>query len=450
MTDSPTPQIPKLREADSAIRTLHVAMHVLFVVLLIVGFARALANGADVPLTCLALLAFVGLYLSGLRLEKRAVVSTDHSRGAGTAWIVALIAAWAGLLALAPDFVWLAFALYFLALHVARRPVSFALIALILAISIAAMVITGDTRPGMFIGPVMGMLVALGISWVYNQLRAENEARKQLVEQLLASQEDLLAAQEALAQTQREAGVLGERTRLARDIHDTLAQSFSSILLLARAGLGQTSTCQTTTSPAGASAPGTLAAPANAPQTTTSNPAADASRTRDVLQQIEAQAQSGLTDARSVVGALTPTELTGSPLSSALTRLTDRLHEQTGLQASTHTDGTPYALATTQEVALLRIAQSALANVRQHARATRCAVNLSYEPGLVRLEIVDDGRGFTLADIESAPLRGSGFGIRGMRSRIAELGGSFDTESTPGDGGAIIVTIPTAASQESA
>ena len=407
-----TPTPPHLRETDNAIRTLQGAMHVLFIVLLLVGFARALVAGANPALTSVAVVVFVAVYLSGLLLERRvraevAGASTPTSaQRSGTLWIVTLIVGWALLLCIATDFVWIAFALYFLALHVARKPLSFGLVGVILAISVAAFLLSNSARPGLIIGPIMGMLVALGISWVYSQLRRENEARKHLVDELLASHEDLLAAQEALAQTQRDAGVLTERTRLARDIHDTLAQSFSSVLLLSRAGLARTPD-------------------------------------DDVLRQIEAQAQSGLADARSVVHALAPSELGDAPLASAISRLAQRVSEQTGITVTTDTDGEPYPLATTLDVALLRIAQSALANVRQHSRATRCAITLSYEPGGVRLEIIDDGIGFTDADVASAPLRGSGFGLRGIRSRVVELGGSFDIESAPGEGTAVIASLPT-------
>lgn len=421
MTSQPPPLtatadvVPRLRESDRAIRTLQVAMHVLFVVLLVVGTVRALVTGAPGVWTVGGVVVFAGIYLSGLLLERRSLSSSKPSSAmrAGTVWIVAVIAAWAGLLCLAGDFAWLAFALYFLVLHVARRPVSFALVGLVLALSIAALLghgdVHGDARPGLVVGPTIGMLVALGISWVYSQLRAENEARKRLVEELIASHDDLLATQEALAQTQHEAGVLAERTRLARDIHDTLAQSFSSIVLLSRAGLART--------------PGD-----------------------DTLRQIEAQAQSGLHDARGVVGALTPSELDGSPLTGALTRLTDRLTTQTGITAVTHTEGTPFALPTALDVAVLRIAQSALANVRQHSQASRCAVTLSYEADgprpSVRLEVIDDGIGFTEADVASAPMRGSGFGLAGMKSRVAELGGTIDIESAPAEGCAILVCLP--------
>ena len=415
MTTTPTPPAPpRLRETDAAIHAMQAAMHVLFVVLLGVGLIRALSGPANpVPIVTLTV-AFVAIYATGLLIERRSIKAEDQPHTPqdradrlGLLWIVALILGWCALLVAAGDFVWLAFALYFLILHVAARPFSFALVGVVLSASLVSLLTAGDRRPGVVIGPVMGMLVALGISWVYAQLRAENEARRRLVAELTASRDDLLAAQEELARTQHEAGALAERTRLARDIHDTLAQSFSSILLLSRAGLTKT--------------------PADS-----------------LLGQIEATAASGLTDARGVVHALAPAEL-DAPLAQALTRLADRLEEQTGIATHVTTDGAPRPLSTTLDVALLRVTQSALANVRLHSRATRAGITLSYEPADVRLEIIDDGIGFTTRDVETAPQRGSGFGIAAMRSRLAELGGTLDIESAPGEGTALIVTLPTAA-----
>lgn len=313
----------------------------------------------------------------------------------------------------AVDFAWLAFALYFLVLHVARRPLAVALVALVLAASVVALSSSDTTNgAGAVIGPVMGMLVALGIAWVYAQLRGESETRRHLVDQLVAAQDDVLAAQEELAQAQHRAGVLAERERLARDIHDTLAQGFSSILLLSRAGL------------------------AGAPQ--------DENAHARLLRQIEETAGDGLTQAREVVHALAPAELTEAPLFAAIERLTRRLDEHSGITASATLEGEARPLLAALDVALLRIAQSALANVRLHSRATRAAVTLSYAPKDVTLEVIDDGVGFTEDDVARAPLSGSGFGLRAMRERVEALGGRLEIESEPGQGAALVVTLPTA------
>ena len=249
------------------------------------------------------------------------------------------------------------------------------------------------------------------MAWVYSQLRAESEARRSLVQQLTATRDDLVATHDELAVAQRQAGVLAERSRLARDIHDTLAQGFSSIVLLSRAGL-------------------------------TGSP--DAERLRSLMEQVEQTAATGLQDARTVVHALTPDELSEAPLPAALGRLLDRLASQTGLRTDLVVDGSARALPTAVEVALLRLSQGALANVRQHADASRVTVTLTYQDDAVVLDVVDDGRGFDPA----APRvrnNGSGFGLRAMRERLSDLGGTLTIEASPGEGTAVGASVPLAA-----
>lgn len=438
---------PDALDTSRTIARMQAAMHALFVVLLAVGLVRAvvgalndsdphgLHGAARAAVIIIATAGFVALYLSGLLLERRArradglsgvspmadtpatssetpttrpVVAPRRKRATpNVVWIIALVVAWMGLLVLARDFAWLAFALYFLVLHVAPRAVAAPLVVAVLAGSVIALAASPETRgAGAVIGPFMGMVVALGIAWVYAQLRRESEARRALVGQLVAAQDDVLATQGELARTQREAGVLAERERLAHDIHDTLAQDFSSIVLLSRAGLARD--------------------PDDA-----------------VLQQIERQAAEGLTQAREVVHALAPTELADAPLFTALVRLAERLREQTGLDVQTHRDGDARPLGAELDVTLLRIAQGALANVRLHAQATRAGLTLTYDPAAVTLEIIDDGVGFTDDDVARAPLGGNGFGLRAIRERVEAGGGELTIESAPGDGTALLVRMPT-------
>jgi signal transduction histidine kinase len=93
-------------------------------------------------------------------------------------------------------------------------------------------------------------------------------------------------------------------------------------------------------------------------------------------------------------------------------------------------------------VALLRVAQGAVANVTTHAAAARVGVTLTFQPDAVSLDIVDDGRGFDPDDTTPSPTAGTGFGLRAMRSRLAEVGGTLVVESNPGNGTAISATIP--------
>ncbi len=225
----------------------------------------------------------------------------------------------------------------------------------------------------------------------------------------MAAQAESETLHAELASAQRESGALAERTRLSRDIHDGLAQSFSSILLTARGAREAT--------------PETLAR---------------------ALRQVETSAQEGLDESRRVVSALAPRDLTDTGLTAALHRTLDSLSQSTGIDATLHVDGDVTSLPTTVEVALLRVAQGALANVRQHARAGRVVVTLTGADDSVRLDIVDDGRGFDPSHApEATPdLALGGYGLRASRERLRDLGGGLDVESRPGDGTALTAYLP--------
>jgi signal transduction histidine kinase len=230
----------------------------------------------------------------------------------------------------------------------------------------------------------------------YQTLYRESERRRRLIEELIATRAELAAAE-------RTAGTLAERERLAREIHDTLAQGLSSIQLLLRA-----------------------AQRALPPQ----SPAAPH------IEQARAAAQDNLAEARRFVRALSPPDLENGSLAGALERLCTTAP---GLTVRFTESGTPAGLPTPYEVALLRIAQSALANTVRHARAHRAEITLSFMDTAVALDIVDDGRGF---DPVSAPAGDGGFGLPAMRSRAESLGGTFTVESAPGQGTAVAITLP--------
>ncbi len=251
----------------------------------------------------------------------------------------------------------------------------------------------------------MGGIFALGISRGYLELVRDGRERRRLIASLVATQREMAALQDELARTQRESGAAAERARVSRDIHDTVAQSLSSIVLLARSAQEH-----------------------------------EDGRGR-ALGQIGELAAEGLADARRIVDDLMPVELDGSALSDALARMLDRLTAETGITTALHVDEELPALGLDTEVALLRTAQSALANVRSHAAASRVVVTLADAGDAVRLDVVDDGRGFDPSRLESAG-PGGGYGLRAMRARLRELGGGLDVESTPGDGAALSAHLP--------
>lgn len=388
------------------LRTMQIAEHVLFVALLLVGTIRGATQAPHPGLLVAGAVALGIWYAAGLWLAiRRGSVTT------GYLWLAGLIAGWLVLVAVSVEFSWVAFALFFLCMHL--LPTRFAVpVVAVLALAVIASQLHrgGGNVVGQILGPCFGAVVAVGMSTIYHRLSVESEQRRQLVEQLVAAQDDLVATHDALATTQRAAGALAERARLARDIHDTLAQGFSSIVLLSRAGLA--------------------------------SPSIEPARARELLGQIESTAADNLVEARRVVHALAPAALDESPLAAALGRLLDRLGDQTGIRGQLIIDGDAAPVPTACEVALLRLAQGALANVRQHSGAARVGLTLTYQHDAVSLDVVDDGRGFAPELLQEPPPGGTGFGLRAMRERLADVGGTLIVETAPGEGTAIAARIP--------
>jgi signal transduction histidine kinase len=204
---------------------------------------------------------------------------------------------------------------------------------------------------------------------------------------------DLEATRAELATVSHRAGVLAERERLAREIHDTLAQGFTSVVVLLELAESDVDT--------------------------------DPAAARRRLVTARETARQNLAEARSLVAALTPVDLQVAPLPEALGRLTDRFDAETGLPARLEVCGDPRPLAANQEVVLLRSAQEALANVRRHAGASAVTVTLRFDGAGAMLSVADDGAGF---DPDAAT---GGYGLAGMRRRVEEIGGALTIHSGP-------------------
>lgn len=384
----------------SLVGSVRIGQSVITLVLVVIGSWRAALDGVPLPLILAIALVFLGWYGGGIVLSQR----TDD-RMLATWWLLGLTMIWFGAVAISPEYVWLAFALWLLAGYVMRMRWAIPLSILILAVVIAAPVLhKGTTSYANVIGPLVGGVFALGISRGYLELVRDGRERRRLIASLVTAQEEMAALQDELARTQRESGASAERTRVSRDIHDTVAQSLASIGMIAR------------------QAKETDAGPARS------------------LEQIAALATEGLADARRIVNDLMPAELEQAALGDALSRMLDRLSEETGVSTSLQSDELP-ALGIDAEVALLRTAQSALANVRTHSGASRVVVTLADAGDAVRLDVVDDGRGFDPARLEAPGVDG-GYGLRAMRARLRELGGGLDVESAPGDGTALSAHVP--------
>jgi signal transduction histidine kinase len=395
-----------VRTLSATTRSMQVGQHLITAVLLIIGAGRALTDGTPVALVLTSILVFAGWYLSGVILASR---TADPALGAW--WLVGLAVIWVGTVAASVEFVWLAFSLWLLAGYLLRWRWAVVFSVLVFAVVAAAPSLhTGTTTYANLIGPLVGGVFALGISRGYVELLRDSRERQRLVASLVQAQAEMADLHEELARTQRESGAIEERTRLSRDIHDTIAQGFSSISLLARVALEN-------------------------------DPASDSART---FRRIDSVARDNLVDVRRIVAALAPAELEEGALAGALRRMLERLAEETGIETEFHIeDGFP-ALPTAVEVALLRTAQSALANVRLHADARRVVVNLADVEDSVRLDIADDGRGFDAAawDAGSKRVELGGYGLHSMRARLRELGGGLDVESARGEGTALSAHVP--------
>ncbi|WP_082588490.1 sensor histidine kinase [Terrabacter sp. Root181] len=382
---------------------LRAGLHLLVGALLVLVAGRSASDQAPGWPWVVAFAALVGVvYAVGAR---SAVVA--GSQLAAGAWLALLLSAWVALLILTPEAVYLAFPWFLLLLHLLPPRQGLAAVAVVTLVSVAGFGWHQETfTAAMAIGPVLGAVVPIATVFGYQALQAESEQRRQLIVELDRTRTELAAAQ-------HRAGVLDERERLAREIHDTLAQGLSSIQLLLQA----------------------------ASRSLDPDREVDPARAAVLVEQARVAAKDNLAEARRVVRALTPGDLESSTLPAALQRLCDTTASRTGIDVVFHDEGPATAVAKPVEVALLRIAQGALGNAAQHSRATRADVTLTIMDSEVTLDIVDNGIGFA-TDAPAADKPGSGgYGLGSMRSRTAELGGTLTVESQPGRGTAVSVHL---------
>lgn len=246
----------------------------------------------------------------------------------------------------------------------------------------------------MALGLAFSMLMGLWLHWILRQGAQRAELLRSLQE-----------AQAELGRTQHAAGVLAERERVAREIHDTLAQGFTSIVMLAQTAAAESQQ-------------------------------GDATQVERRLDLIERTARDNLAEARALVSASSPAPLDTSTLPEALSRLGARLTEETGIEVDVLCTGTE-ALPSATEVVLLRTVQEALSNVRRHAAADRVDVRLEITPRDAVVTVTDDGVGRHASAVE-------GFGLRGMRERVTASGGSVQVEDAVqvDEGSSTTVEVP--------
>ena len=240
--------------------------------------------------------------------------------------------------------------------------------------------------------------------WV-DAIMRQSEDRHRLIGELEATRAELAAAE-------RDAGTLAERQRLAAEIHDTLAQGVTSVVTLLEATEAELDPGQDTA--------------------------------RGHLDRALGTARDTLAEARRFVWALQPEALDRGSLVDALGRLADALADETGMTARFVLSGVPHQLPATVEVALLRVAQEGTANIRRHAHAGEAVLTLSFLGDRVILDVRDDGRGFDPAVAEGQGGLSGGLGLRGLRTRLAALGGGLDVESAVGEGTVLVAQVPEA------
>ncbi|MFJ1761902.1 sensor histidine kinase [Amycolatopsis sp. NPDC088138] len=232
---------------------------------------------------------------------------------------------------------------------------------------------------------------------------AESEKRRKANARLEAALEENAGLHAQLLTQAREAGVLDERQRMAREIHDTLAQGLTGIVTQLQAADRE------------------------------DGPARDRR-----LAQVRDLARDSLSEARRAVQALRPEPLAGSRLPEALSELAGRVTRTSGVSVHTETTGEVRPLQPEVEVTLYRVAQEALANAEKHAKASRIGLTLSYSDEVVLLDVVDDGVGFSPGDRGD----GTGFGLEAMRHRVQRVAGTLSVESAPGGGTAVNAQVP--------
>ncbi|MFC5237322.1 sensor histidine kinase [Pseudonocardia zijingensis] len=295
------------------------------------------------------------------------------------------------------------------------------------AVALGATVVAYAQIGGRFAEFTSGLWVAVAVLAVANALLGgggtyfgvvmseQNQRRREIIDELGATNrrlsealdENAILHAQLLAQA-REAGMLDERARLAREIHDTIAQGLTGIVTqLEAAGVAD---------------------------------ADPAVRSRHI-DTARALARESLTEARRSVDALGPQQLAEARLPDAIADMAKRWAETSGVQLVVDTTGDPRPLLPELEVTLFRVAQEALVNVGKHAGASRVGLTLSYMEDVVVLDVRDDGCGFAPATTPGT-VDGSGFGLVAMEQRVSRVGGSLGVESAPGDGTALSATVP--------
>jgi signal transduction histidine kinase len=371
--------------------------------------------GALVPVTA----AWCAVFTAGTRPRAERPVG-------GAVYMVGLLVLMAVLVHASPLFAFQVIAVYIHAF--AFLPGRWRFVAVVLG----AVIVSYSQVGGRFAEFTPGLALAVAVLTVANALLGGggtyfgvlmselNQRRREIIDELNAVNRQLSDAldenaglhAQLLAQA-REAGMLDERSRLAREIHDTIAQGLTGIVTqLEAAGVAD----------------------------------GDPVVRRRHIDTARSLARESLTEARRSVDALGPRQLVETQLPDAIADMAKRWAEASGVDLILDTTGDPRPLLPELEVTLFRVAQEALANVGKHAGAGRVGLTLSYMDDVVVLDVRDDGRGFVPGAAPEA-CDGSGFGLVAMEQRVRRVAGTFTVESAPGEGAALSASVPAIAAE---
>jgi signal transduction histidine kinase len=311
---------------------------------------------------------------------------------------------WTGLITLNPIYLFVLFGLYPQLFVILRFPGNIAGACILLGLTLWSLgMAQGNWSVDVFV--LLSWPVGVGLGLFIDALVRQSKERARLIHELEATRQQLALAA-------RQAGIMQERQRLAREIHDTFTQGLSSIVMQIEAIEATLST--------------------------------DDTKGRQRLSQVGRIARENLVEARRLLWALQPKVSERASLPEMLRPLAQRWAEESGVSVSVMITGQATPLRPEIEVTLLRATQEALANIRKHAQAQRVVVTLSYMEDIVALDIQDDGIGFDPYNLPALlPGETSGrFGLKALRERIEQLEGTFTLESTSGSGTTIAVALP--------
>ncbi|MGW0159060.1 sensor histidine kinase [Mycobacterium sp. NPDC003323] len=349
--------------------------------------------GGNVPVSVAALTALLAVVV----LPGRWIIRRNENMWYTAAFIGVVVVLWTVAMAASPVAITAVPALY---------PLFFAAVPLVPALVVTTavnlvpllLVLIGGLRsPNLSITVAITLIAVVSAPIIGTVIMTSMKQRRTLA----AAVAELAASRAEAARLSRLAGVAAERERLSREIHDTLAQGFTSIVTLSQAVQAELD--------------------------------ADRAAADRHIGLIESTARENLAEARQMVASLTPAALGDDTLPAAIRRQCARLTAEIGMPVAVHIDEGLASAGMGADVVLLRAAQEALSNIRRHSHADAVTVALTRDAQALRLTVSDNGIGLDERHCD-------GFGLRGMRSRVAQVGGTVTVSSDHGV--RVEVTVP--------